>query len=134
MPIGKRMAGYTLIELLVSLLLTSFLGLMVAQYLLTSQQVHRQLQQDALAARLAMDLAAQFQSATFSSTDLSSALRPGNCPSTRQQLPDLQLWCQALNQLPDLQASIQPQGQALRLLLQWQSGERQRQLQRWLSL
>lgn len=134
MPAKGRMAGYTLMELLVSLLLTSSLGLMVAQYLLTSQRVHQQLQQDALATRTAMDLAAQFQSARLNGSDLSSALQAGNCPSTRQQLPDLQLWCQAREQLPDLQASIQPQGQALRLQLQWQSGERQRQVQRWLSL
>ncbi|SFX54945.1 hypothetical protein [Marinospirillum alkaliphilum] len=126
--------GYTLMELLVSLLLVALMTLAISQYLLASQQLQQQLQQQALAGRLALDLAAQLQSPTLNSTQLAAALSPSRCPATAQGSPDLTLWCEASARLPDLRASISGSGSARQLTLQWQGPHRQQQLQRWLQL
>lgn len=103
-------AGFTLMELLTALLLTSLLATGVAHFLTASNQVRLVMHQDTLAARTAEELATQLHI----SQALSSNLTAGQCRQTAQMASlDTTLLCKAYQQLPQLQA--RRQGQAIRL-------------------
>ncbi|SFC27862.1 prepilin-type N-terminal cleavage/methylation domain-containing protein [Marinospirillum celere] len=119
----KEMSGFTLMELLAALLITSFLAIGVAQYLAAATQVRLIMHQDTLAARTAEDLARQLAISQSPPGHL-NASRCTSKPSS-SSLDTLQL-CRAYQKLPQLR--VRSQGQ--QLTLSWQGPTGTREVQR----
>ncbi|MBE0506551.1 MAG: prepilin-type N-terminal cleavage/methylation domain-containing protein [Marinospirillum sp.] len=126
LPIAPRntLHGFTLMELLVSLLLISGMALMTSQYLLSSQRTLLLMQQRELAAATADHLVRQLAVDNSNNGAIQSSLASGKCKTSSQA--DLTLWCEALEKLPQLKAQLNAQ----RLILEWQSPSGLRQLER----
>lgn len=95
--------GFTLLELLLSLLLTSLMVLGIAQYLTVSSKVQLTIQQETLAARTLESLLLQAYINPSSQEDFERVFSSNSCPTgaLSTQL-DFTHWCQALVQLPQL--------------------------------
>lgn len=119
--------GFTLMELLVSLLLISGMALMTSQYLLSSQRTLLLMQQRELAASTADQLVRQMALQNNNPGEIQSSVSSGKCDLHAQA--DLSLWCEALEKLPQLKARIN----AHQLTLEWQSPSGRRQLERPLA-
>lgn len=120
-------AGFTLMELLVALVLTALLAITVGHYLTSSLQVRLLIQQEALAARTAEDLALQLGLGSPPPGSLTASLKNSQCTPTHPQADfDFSLLCQASQHLPKLKASHTGQ----QVTLSWQSPTGQRQLSR----
>ena len=116
--------GFTLMELLVSLLLISGMALMTSQYLLSSQRTLLLMQQQELAAATADQLVRQMALQNNNPGEIQSSVSSGKCDLHAQV--DLTLWCEALEKLPELNVQVN----AKRLILEWQSPSGLRQLER----
>lgn len=119
-----RSQGFTLMELLVSLLLISGMALMTSQYLLSSQRTLLLMQQRELAASTADQLVRQLAFDNSNNGAIQSSVSSGKCDLHAQV--DLTLWCEALEKLPELNVQVN----AKRLILEWQSPNGLRQLER----
>jgi|SRR5690554_2438554 len=119
--------GFTLLELLLSLLLTSLMVLGIAQYLTVSSKVNLTMQQEALAARTLESLLLQAYINPSSQAELKEAISGNSCPSSSLSTQfDFTHWCQALIQLPQLALS----SNTTSLSLQWRAPTGNRELVR----
>ena len=95
--------GFTLLELLLSLLLTSLMVLGIAQYLTVSSKVQLTIQQETLAARTLESLLLQAYINPSSQEDFERVFSSNSCPTSALSTQlDFTHWCQALVQLPQL--------------------------------
>lgn len=118
MPNNSYSQGFTLIELLLSLLFTAMMVIGVAQYLLISARVSFTLQQESLAARTLESLLIQASFSYPSKSKIETALASKACPSNSvDSQVDFALWCQALDQLPQLKIN----SNASYLAVEWQA-------------
>lgn len=98
--------GFSLLELLLSLLLTTLLVMGIAQYLLISSRVHLTLQQETLAARALESLLIQATFSQPSKDAIQAALSSKSCQNNASNLGlDFSTWCHALKNLPKLTVS-----------------------------
>jgi len=103
MPNNCYSKGFTLIELLLSLLFTAMMVMGITQYLLISTRVSFTLQQESLAARTLESLLIQASFTNSNQSKIETVLASNACPSNSvDSQVDFTLWCQALDQLPQL--------------------------------
>jgi len=119
--------GFTLLELLLSLLLTALMVMGVTQYLLVSSRIQLIMQQEALASRTLESLLLQASFSQQKKAAVKAVLSSNTCPSNLSNNSlDLTHWCQALHQLPQLKVK----SSNTLLSLEWQSLGRTRRVSR----
>ncbi|NLW04995.1 MAG: hypothetical protein GX029_07205 [Pseudomonadaceae bacterium] len=119
--------GFTLLELLLSLLFTALMVMGVSQYLLISVRVHLIMQQETLAARTLETLLLQASLSPQNKSTVQTASSSKTCPSEAvSQGLDLTSWCQAIEQLPQLNFSLSSSPS----YIEWQSPSGKKKIQR----
>lgn len=119
--------GFTLIELLLSLFLTALMVMGITQYLLVSSRISFTLQQEALAARTLESLLIQASFSNLGKSNIEAVLASNACPSNLAELQiDFTLWCQALDQLPQLKVN----SNSNYLSLEWQAPKGKKTIRR----
>lgn len=128
MPMAAtQQTGFSLMELIVALILTGLLATSIAQFQTASLQIRLLIQQEALAARTAEDLALQINSSLSSPDHWASVLKEHGCfPPQPPSAFDFSLFCQAKQRLPELHTKQQ----GAELLLTWQSPLGKRKVRR----
>lgn len=119
--------GFTLLELLLSLLLTALMVMGIAQYLLVSSRVHLIMRQETLATRTLESFLLQASFSQQNKEAVEAVLGSNACPNNSAiNALDFTHWCQALNQLPQLKVKSNNTS----LSLEWQALGRTRSVTR----
>lgn len=123
----QKSQGFTLLELLLSLLLTALMVMGIAQYLLVSSRVHLIMQQETLASQTLENFLLQASLNEQSKEAVKATLASTTCPNnaTTNTL-DFTYWCQAISQLPQLKV----RSSNTSLSLEWQALGRTRRVSR----